>query len=113
MNRADPDCGTTFAWVTRALGPQMGWLGGWAIVAADIIVMASLAQIAGSYTFLLFGWQSAADTAWAVTLVGCVWIALMTWICVIGIELNAATQKFLLSAEVLVLGIFAVVALAK
>src|SRR4030095_1965752 len=21
MNRADPDCGTTFAWVTRALGP--------------------------------------------------------------------------------------------
>jgi amino acid transporter len=86
---------------------------GWAIVAADIIVMASLAQIAGIYTFLLFGWQSAADTTWAVTAVGVVWIALMTWICVIGIELNAKTQRWLLSAEVLTLAIFAVVALIK
>ena len=113
MNRADPDCGTTFAWVTRALGPQLGWLGGWAIIAADIIVMASLAQIAGIYSFLLFGWQSAADTAWAVTLVGVIWIALMTWICVIGIELNAATQRWLLGAEILTLALFAVVALVK
>ena len=53
MNRADPDCGTSFAWVTRAMGPQLGWLSGWAIIAADIIVMASLAQIAGIYSFLL------------------------------------------------------------
>ena len=28
-------------------GPQLGWLNGWAIVVADIIVMATLAQIAG------------------------------------------------------------------
>jgi amino acid transporter len=113
MNRADPDCGTTFAWVTRAMGPQLGWLGGWAIIAADIIVMASLAQIAGIYSFLLFGWQSAADTSWAVTLVGVAWIAIMTWICVIGIELNATTQKWLLTAEIATLAVFAVVALVK
>lgn len=113
MNRADPDCGTSFAWVTRALGPQLGWLSGWAIIAADIIVMASLAQIAGIYSFLLVGWQSAADTAWAVTAVGVVWIAIMTWICVIGIELNAATQRWLLSAEIVTLALFAVVALVK
>jgi amino acid transporter len=113
MNRADPDCGTSFAWVTRAMGPQLGWVTGWAIVAADIIVMASLAQIAGIYTFLLVGWQSAAATAWAVTLVGCLWIVLMTWICLVGIELNATTQKWLLSAEVSVLGLFAAVALIK
>jgi amino acid transporter len=113
MNRADPDCGTTFAWVTRAMGPHLGWLSGWAIVAADIIVMASLAQIAGIYTFLLFGWQSAASTMWAVTIVGVIWIAVMTWICVIGIELNAKTQRWLLTAEVLTLAIFAVVAIVK
>src|ERR671933_731662 len=113
MNRADPDCGTTFAWVTRGLGPHLGWLSGWAIVAADIIVMASLAQIAGIYTFLLFGWQSAASTMWAVTIVGVIWIALMTWICVIGIELNAKTQRWLLTAEVVTLAIFAVVAVVK
>jgi amino acid transporter len=113
MNRADPDCGTSFAWVTRAMGPQLGWVTGWVIVAADIIVMASLAQIAGIYSFLLVGWQSAADTTWAVTLVGCAWIVLMTWICLIGIELNATTQKWLLSAEISILGLFALVALIK
>src|SRR3954465_5406838 len=113
MNRADPDCGTTFAWVTRGMGPHLGWLSGWAIVAADIIVMASLAQIAGIYTFLLLGWQSAADTMWAVTIVGVVWIAVMTWICVIGIELNAKTQRWLLTAEIVTLTLFAVVAIVK
>src|SRR3954447_10669160 len=92
-------------------GPQAGWLAGWVIIAADIIVMASLAQIAGIYSFLLVGWQSAADTSWAVTLVGVVWIAIMTWVCVIGIELNAATQRWLLTAEILTLALFAAVAL--
>ncbi len=58
MNKADPDCGTSFTWVTRAMGPRLGWLTGWAIVAADIIVMAALAYIAGVYTFLLFGLDS-------------------------------------------------------
>jgi hypothetical protein len=28
LNRADPDCGTTFAWATRAMGPHAGWMGG-------------------------------------------------------------------------------------
>ena len=55
LNKADPDCGTTFSWVTRAIGPRTGWVTGWVMVAADIIVMASLAQITGTYFFLLFG----------------------------------------------------------
>src|SRR6478609_10940063 len=60
MNKADPDCGTSFTWVTRAMGPHLGWLGGWGIIAADVIVMANLAQIAGQYTFYLFGADSLA-----------------------------------------------------
>jgi amino acid transporter len=113
LNRADPDCGTTFSWATRALGPSVGWLGGWAIVVADVIVMANLAQIAGLYSFLLVGWQSAADSTFAVTLVGVVWIAIMTAICVIGIELSARTQVGLLSAEIITLVLFSIVALVK
>ncbi|MFL5866590.1 MAG: APC family permease [Thermoleophilaceae bacterium] len=113
MNRADPDCGTSFTWVTKGLGPQLGWLSGWAIVAADIIVMASLAVIAGTYTFLLFGWNSAADSTAAVIIAGVIWIALMTWICYVGIELSARTQRWLLTAELGALALFAVVALIK
>ena len=26
MNKADPDCGTSFSWVTKAMGPQLGWI---------------------------------------------------------------------------------------
>src|ERR1700727_2608738 len=55
FNLADPDAGTTFSWVTRTLGPQMGWINGWAIFLADVIVMASLAEIASFYTYSLFG----------------------------------------------------------
>jgi len=51
LNRADPDAGTTFAWSTRALGPGLGWWNGWTIVLADVIVMASLSDIAAVYTF--------------------------------------------------------------
>ncbi|MFG2311385.1 APC family permease [Streptomyces sp. NPDC048566] len=113
LNRADPDCGTTFTWASRAFGPRTGWLGGWGIVAADIIVMANLAQIAGAYGFQLVGADGLArDTFW-VTFVGVVWIALMTLICYVGIELSAAFQKALLTVEVVVLVLLAVTALVK
>jgi amino acid transporter len=113
MNRADPDCGTTFSWVTRAMGPGLGWINGWAIIAADIIVMSSLAQIAGTYTFKLLGFGGAADSTLAVTLAGVAWIGLMMVICMIGIELNARSQALLLGAEITILVVFSVVALVK
>ncbi len=111
MNRADPDCGTTFSWVTRAMGPSLGWLGGWAIVVADVIVMANLAQIAGIYSFQLFGLTAAANSTLDVTIIGVVWIVVMTWICWRGIELSARTQQFLLGMEFVTLVVFAIVAL--
>ena len=111
LNRADPDCGTTFAWMTKAMGPIWGWQGGWAIVVADVLVMPNLAQIAGQYTLNLVGDGSPGKTA--TLIVGIVWIALMTAICYIGIELNARTQRWLLTLEFVILVIFAVVALIK
>ena len=74
LNRADPDCGTTFAWVPGPWAPP-GWLGGWASVVADIVVMANLAQIAGKYTFLLFNADGLAEDVFWVTFLGCVFIA--------------------------------------
>jgi amino acid transporter len=113
LNRAMPDCGTTFTWATKAFGPRLGWLGGWGIVAADVIVMANLAQIAGSYGFLLFGADELATSKFWVTLVGVLWIAVMTWICYKGIEISARIQYALFGIELVVLVIFSVVALVK
>jgi amino acid transporter len=113
LNRADPDAGTTFAWTTRAFGPWVGWINGWAIFVADVIVMASLAVIASQYTYLLFNWKHGASSATWLIIGSIVWIALMTWICYRGIELSAETQAVLLSAEILILTAFSIVAFYK
>jgi amino acid transporter len=111
MNRADPDCGTTFSWVTLALGPRIGWLSGWAVLVADVLVMPSLASIAGIYSCQLVGIED--PSTLTVTVIGVIWIILMTAICYIGIELSARTQQLLLGMEFLTLALFAVVALIK
>jgi amino acid transporter len=119
LNKAEPDCGTTFTWGSRAFGPVIGWLGGWGIIAADVIVMANLAQIAGSYSFTFvgdLGWHSVADlassTLWS-TVAGVIWIVVMTYICYRGIEVSARLQYFLLGFEVVVLIVLSVYALIR
>jgi amino acid transporter len=119
LNKAEPDCGTTFTWASRAFGPLIGWMGGWGIIAADVIVMANLAQIAGSYSFTFvgdLGWTSAADlassTLWS-TVAGVIWIVVMTYICYRGIEVSARLQYFLLGFEVIILVIISIYALIK
>ena len=111
LNRADPDCGTTFSWVTRAMGPYAGWVSGWAMIVTNILVMPSLAVIAGQYTWQLFG--VAQPSALFVAVTGVLWIAAMTAICYRGIELSARTQKILLGSEFAILLLFVVFALAK
>jgi len=115
LNSADPDCGTTFTWGTRAFGPKTGWWGGWGIVVADILVMASLAQVAADYLFQLFGAYGVAgnsNSGW-VLLVGVGWIVAMTAICYVGIEISANFQKVLLSIEITMLLVLSITALVK
>ncbi|HLM94809.1 MAG TPA: APC family permease [Acidimicrobiales bacterium] len=115
LNSADPDCGTTFTWATRAFGPKSGWWGGWGIVVADILVMASLAQVAADYLFQLFGAYGLStnpNSGW-VLLVGIGWIVAMTAICYVGIEISANFQKVLLGIEVTMLLVLSIVALVK
>src|SRR5260370_23446578 len=115
LNKADADCGTTFTWAARAFGPKTGWAGGWAIVAADVLVMASLAQVAGQYLFLLFGAKgigSNATSGWGL-LVGLAWIASMTYICYRGIEVSAMFQRVLLGLGLVMLVVFPVTALVR
>ena len=115
LNKADPDCGTTFTWGTRTFGPWVGWMGGWGIVASDILVMASLAQVTGQYGFLLFNAKGIGQnpTSEWVLLVGVLFIALLTYVCYRGIEISAAIQRVLLSVEVVILLVFAIVALVR
>jgi amino acid transporter len=117
LNKSDPDCGTTFIWGARAFGPKTGWAGGWALVAADVLVMASLAQVAGQYLFFFIqGPNSSIGTdasGGLVLLVGVLWIAAMTYICYRGIEVSAKVQRVLLSIEITILLVLSVTALVR
>jgi len=113
LNAAEPDCGTSFTWVTRAFGPWAGWMAAWGILSADIIVMSNLAQIAGSYSFSLFGFDSLAESAFWATLAGVMWMIVMTYICYRGIEISARMQYGLLGIESIVLVAFAFIAFTK
>ncbi|MFC9918450.1 APC family permease [Agromyces binzhouensis] len=52
LNRRMPDSGTSFTWATRAFGPWIGWMAGWGLVAATILVLSNLAGIAVDFLFL-------------------------------------------------------------
>ncbi len=113
MNRVDTDCGTTFSWVTRAMGPYAGWLGGWAICTTGILVVGSLADVSALFLFDLLNLDTLrkSDVANVALAVGI--IAVMTTICVLGTELSAHLQRFLTFFQVGALLLFAVVALFR
>jgi len=116
MNAVDPDCGTSFTWAWRAIGPRTGWWGGgWGTIASDFLAMASYSQIAGQYFFLLIGAKAigANPTSVWVLLLGIAWIIGLTWICYIGIEISARLQVALVVVEVIILGLLGIVALVK
>jgi len=53
LNRSMPDSGTSFTWAARAFGPWIGWMAGWGLIAATILVLSNLAGIAVEFLFLL------------------------------------------------------------
>ena len=112
LNKADPDCGTNFTWGVRAFGPKAGWIAGWGCIVADLVIMPNLAGVSGQYLMLLFN-EKWANNIWITTIIGIVFIVAMTWICWKGIELSASSQVLLLGTEMLVLAVFAVIAIAK
>ena len=113
LNRVDPDCGTTFSWVTRAMGPWFGWMGGWAIAMTGVLVVGSLADVGVRFTLLMFGQEDLAANDAVVMALAVALIILMTWICVVGTELSGRLQTVLNIAQVVALVIFAVVAIYK
>ena len=95
LNNAVPDCGTTFTWGTKAFGPWVGWLGGWGVAVAGMVVLANLAQIAGIYFWALIDGilrspedALLSDNVPLVTATGVVFIAAMTWVSWRGVEIG-------------------------
>lgn len=113
LNNDVPDCGTTFTWSTKAFGPWIGWMGGWGVAVAGMVVLANLSQIAGIYLWSLFGDGSLAENVPLVTATGVAFIAAMTYVSYRGVEIGERIQNVLLGVQYLVLALFVVLALWK
>ena len=111
LNRRIPDCGTSYAWIAKALHPGLGFFTGWVIIAADVIVMISLAGVAASSTETLFGLTTTSQFLNLV--IGAVWILGLTWVVIRGIRVSAKMQWALLAAEYVIVMGFSVWAIVE
>jgi len=113
LNKADQDCGTTFSWVSRAMGPWFGWIGGWAIAMTGVLVVGSLADVAVRFGLLTVGLDSWTENTPLIVGLTVVVIVAMTALCVIGTDISARFQNVLILLQVASLLVFAAVALYR
>ncbi len=108
LGRRDPDCGTTFSWVTRAIGAKPGFLAGWVIAAAGILVLGSLAETAITYGFLTFGLDGLAGNRALVMGCSAALIFLMTGLAIVGSDSSIRVQTVLTFVQIAILLAFGV-----
>ena len=120
LNAAMPDAGTTFTWTTKAFGPWAGWLGGWALLAATVLVLSNLAGIAVDFFYLalsqVFSNPELATLSSNTFINIGTFIAFMGFGCYItyrGLDATQKIQTIFIIFQLIVLAIFAGVALYK
>jgi amino acid transporter len=118
LNNAMPDAGTSFTWASRAFGPWLGWMGGWGLIVATVVVLSNLAGVAVDFFYLLlaqlFGNPDLADLASnvGINIVTC--LVFMVGACYVsyrGMETTKMVQYVLVAFQLLVLVWFSVAAL--
>ena len=119
LNNRMPDSGTSFTWAARAFGPWIGWMAGWGLIAATVIVLSNLAGIAVDFLFLLIsqltGQPGIADLAsnLPINIVVCLLFVLgATVVSYRDMQTTQKLQYVLVGFQVIVLVAFAVVAVA-
>ena len=118
LNREMPDSGTSFTWATRAFGPWIGWMAGWGLVSATILVLSNLAGIAVEFLFLLIaqitGNAAIADLAsvtWINIVVCLLFMLGATTISYRDMQTTQRLQYVLVTFQVAVLLFFAIAAI--
>lgn len=120
FNQVLPDCGTSFTWTSKAFGPYVGWIGGWAAVLATVIVLSNLAGIAVQFLYQFLGsafGNEALSDLWqnrGVNVITCLaLLAIATYIAYRGIDTTERVQMVLVLFQLIMLGVLVVMAIAK
>ena len=120
LNNRMPDSGTSFTWAARAFGPWVGWMAGWGLVVATILVLSNLAGIAVDFLFLLISQMTGnpdiaglASVTWINIGVCLLFMLGATWISYRDMQTTQKLQYWLVSFQILVLVFFAIAAIVQ
>ena len=120
LNSRFPDSGTSFTWATKAFSPWVGWMGGWGLIAATVIVLSNLAAVAVDFLYILLGQifdnQDIADLTrnlWVNIPTTLVFIAIAAWVSYRGLGSTKMVQYILVAIQLVVLTAFAVSAIVQ
>ncbi|WP_232668707.1 APC family permease [Pseudonocardia sp. TRM90224] len=119
LNREEPNCGTAYVWLRTAFSPWIGYLTGWVVVCGGVMFLAYGAPLAGRVTLAML--QSIGvsaigplavdpDSNAACTIIGLLWLLLVTALAVRGTDLAVRTQLVLVVFEIIIVGGLGVVA---
>ncbi|MEU0970172.1 APC family permease [Streptomyces sp. NPDC005917] len=110
LGRIDVNAGASYSWVGRTLHPFLGFVSGWALVVSATIFMVAGSLPAGSMTLSLFD-AGLADNVALSTVVGAAWFLVMLAVVLGGARLTVRAQLLMSGIELVILLLFAVLAL--
>jgi amino acid transporter len=118
MNKRDPDCGASYAWLARTMSPYIGWFNGWVQTAASVIFCIAAPVLAGTNTLALlqaFGWISSktASSTGLTAVVGLVWLIFVSAMVIYGIRLTANFQWIMVGLEYMIVLAFSITGLVR
>ena len=120
LNKAVPDAGTSFTWTVKAFGPHVGWMCGWGMVIAIIIVLSNLAGVAVTFLYLFLA-EVLGDpdiATWgdtkAVNVATCLaFVAAATYVAYRGMTTTKGVTYVLVAIQMVALALFAIMALVE
>jgi amino acid transporter len=120
LNKVVPDAGTSFTWTVKAFGPHVGWMCGWGLVVAIIIVLSNLAGVAVKF-FYLFASEVVGDAdiaTWgdgkAANVATCLtFVAIATYVAYRGMTTTKSVMFVLVGIQMVALALFTIVAIVK
>nr|WP_120491229.1 APC family permease [Corynebacterium lactis] len=120
LNSRVPDSGTSFTWATKSFGPWVGWMGGWGLISATVLVLSNLAAVAVDFFFLLIaqlaGKPEIADLTrnlWVNIPTTIVFVAVAAYVSYRGLESTQYLQTILVGIQLIAIVAFDSVAIYK
>lgn len=120
LNNRVPDSGTSFTWSSKAFNPWIGWMGGWGLISATVIVLSNLAAVAVDFFYILLAQifrnpalAELTNNLWVNIPTTLLFTAIAAWVAYRGLSTTQKLQYLLVSFQLLVLVSFAIAAILQ